>query len=183
MANDASLVQLIADGTIYLGPYGAPAPTGGSFVPGVDYTEIGYYSEDGFELAPSPGDETEFTAHNGDIVDSDQLPGFWTFAFAGLEVKTAVIEAYFDTTVDPEDGSFVVDKASVDTFRSLIGIGISKSGESILYYCPRVKVSDREGVTHNRTTLRTHSMTFRTYRDSVAGYQFKAWDDALVEEV
>ena len=190
MANDASLVQLIADGKIYLNLVDNPTwPTDADFSPSTnDWAEIGYYSEDGFTLSPQPGDETEFMGHNGDIVETDQLPGFWTFAFSALEYRKEIVEAYFDTTVQ-SDGSFEVDRASVNTERKLLGVGISKQGDKVFYACPRVKVSEREDIVHNRTTLLAHGLTFRTFKGTppgaapgAEGYQFKAWATKLADE-
>lgn len=182
--NDASLARLIKDGRIFLAPYGAPAPTGPTWTPSAAYRDLGYYSEDGFTLSPQPGDNTQLKGHNGDIVVDESDPGNWTLAFSGIEEGKDITETYFDTTVDPEDGSFTVTKASVETYRSVVTIGIGSNGETILLHYPRVKVSDREDITFNRTTLEALGVTFSTYKDTSpdSPYQFKGWSTALQEK-
>lgn len=181
-ANDAALVRLIKDGRIFLGPYGSPVPTGHDYVPTADYADLGYYSDEGFNLTPEPGDNTQLKAHNKDIVFDEDEPGRWVFAFSGIQDGLPITECYFDTTVDDTDGSFTVTSASVSTYRSLIVIGEGSNGETILAHAPKVKVTDRESVTFNASTLQAYGVSLGTFKDTATAspYQFKAWNSALV---
>jgi hypothetical protein len=183
--NDASLVRLIKDGRIFLGPYGAAVPTGHTFTPSAEYSDVGYYSEDGFTLTPEPGDNLQIMGHNKDIVFDEDEPGRWVYAFSGIQDGRPITECYFDTEVDPADGSYTVTSAAASTYRSLILIGEGSNGETILSHAPRVKVTDREAVTFNSTTLQALGMSFGTFRDSATAspYQFRTWNSALIEAV
>src|SRR5690554_4761790 len=97
---DASLARLIKDGAIFIRDAGTgDIPTSAAWTPADADTQIGYYSEDGFTLAPSPGDTTELNGHNGDPLVSESAPGYWTVAFAGLEGNETTVSTYFDTAV------------------------------------------------------------------------------------
>lgn len=166
--NDAGNVGIVPDGMLFLGPVGVAKPTSSLFEPGPEMTALGYYSEDGYELNPAPGDTTAFNAHNGDEVDSSSAPGNWTVKFSAIESKRATVEAYFDAAVDLSEGSITLSKASIETYRSLIAIAIRKDGSRALKFFPTVRVSDRDSITYNRSTLIGYGMTFQTYGDRSA---------------
>lgn len=173
---DADLARLIKDGAIFIRESGiADIPTGSDWVPGNVASQLGYYSDDGFTLAPSPGDTTELTGHNGDALVSESDPGFWTVAFAGLEGNKTTVGTYFDTEV-AADGSITVTKASASKRYDIVTVGLDQKERVILVHYPNVQISEREGVTFNRTTLLAMAATFRTFKGgSAAPYHFKAW--------
>lgn len=175
--NDASLVRLIKTGAIFIRDVGSPAPTGTAWTPDLGDVDhhIGYYSEDGFTLSPQPGDESEFTAHNGDIVITEQAPGYWTVSFQGLQSNAPTAEAYFDTEV-AEDGSITVTSAATAKEYDLVVAGMDQRDRPIVAHFPRAKINSREDMVFNRQTLLTYGMTFRTFKGgSAAPYHFKAW--------
>lgn len=177
MANNADNTAIVPDGIIYFGAVGAPAPTSSAFVPGADYTEIGYYSEDGYQLTPNAPSTTDLVAHNGDTVQTTtDGNGSWALGFGPIETKQIIVESYFDATVDLSEGSVEVTKASVNTYRSIIAIALPEDGRRIVKHFPKVKVSDREPITFNRSTLLMYGMTFQTFKDTTTGYQFKTFD-------
>lgn len=163
--NDASNVGIVPDGMLFLGPVGVTPPTSSTTTPDPSMTQLGYYSEDGYTLTPNAGDTTDFNAHNGDIVDSEQEPGSWAAQFSAIESKKAVVEAYFDAVVNLATASITVSKASTTRFYSLIAIAIRKDGSQVLKFFPKVQVSDRDAITYNRSTLIGYGMTFRTFPD------------------
>lgn len=177
MANNADNTAIVPDGLIYFGAVGAAAPTSSAFVPSTGYTEIGYYSEDGYSLTPNSPSSTDIPAHNGDTVQTTtDGNGSWALAFGPIETKQIIVESYFDSTVDLSDASIEVLKAAVDTYRSVVAIALPKDGRRIVKHFPKVKVSEREGITFNRSTLLAYGMTFQTYKDPTTGYQFKIFD-------
>lgn len=184
MANEVDNVRIIPDGIIYLGPLGMTPPTSNVWTPPETATEIGYYSEDGYTLTPEPGDNTTFRAHNDDVVYDEDGAGSWTVGFGALESKKEVIEAYFDATTT--DGVMHIKSAAISTYRSLVAVAYPKSDgvtsdEPILKFFPRVKVSAREAITYNKSTLLTYGMTFRAYRDAATGDYIQVHDPALTE--
>lgn len=177
MANNASNTAIVPDGILYIGAVGATAPTSSAFTPAAGWTELGYYSEDGYSLTPNTPSETDMKAHNGDIVQTtSEDNGSWGLQFGPIETKKQTVEAYFDATVDLSTASVSVTKASVETYRSVIAIALPNSGRRIVKHFPKVRVSEREGLTFNRNTLLLFGMTFKTYLDSSTGYQFKIFD-------
>lgn len=177
-------VRLVQDGRILLGAHGIAAPTGPNWDPTSELTagtrvDLGYYGEDGFSLTPEPGDNKRFVAHNEDVVIDQDGPGTWAVAFSGIQRSRTLTEAYFDTEVDPVTGSFVLTKASVNTFRDLVTVGISGDDVIITHY-PRVKVADREAVQFGANAINALGMTFRAFRDPVLGYMLKQWDTTLI---
>lgn len=183
-ALDPADVRLVQDGRILLGAYGIAAPSGPAWDPTSDIsggvrTDLGYYGEDGFTLTPEPGDNKNFKGHNEDVVIDKDGPGTWAVAFSGIQRSIALSEAFFDTTVNATTGEFTLTKASVDTYRDLITVGITGTDVIITHY-PRVKVADREAVTFGATAINALGMTFRAYRDPVLGYIAKQWDETLI---
>ena len=180
MDYNPDLSRLILDGTIILREYGSARPTGPTYVPTGTDTVVGSYSEDGYEETPNPGDTEEYKNHAGKVVESNTDDGNFTIAFAGLETKPGVVETYYDTTVDTSDGSYEVKSAAANTYRDLIVIGRSKNNGVRLGHWPRVKISDRESIAFNRTTLHAYGMTFGSYEDPLLGYHFKVYDTLLL---
>lgn len=174
---DADLARLIQDGAIFIREAGTTdVPDDENWTPTDAATQLGYYSDDGFTLAPSPGDTTELTGHNGDVLVAESDPGYWTVAFAGLEGNETTVEAYFDTEVDATDGSITVTSAAASKRYDIVTVGLDQKERPILVHYPNVQVSEREGVVFNRTTLLAMAATFRTFRGSgTAPYHFKAW--------
>lgn len=176
--NDADLARLIKDGALFLREVGSTAPTGTSWTPGAGDEQVGYYSDDGFTLTPTPGDETSLTGHNGDPLISEAAPGYWGVGFSGLEGNETVTSAYFDVDVDPEDGSVTVTGASASKRYDLVAVGLDQKERLILVHFPNVQIdnSSREALTFNRTTLLAYGLAFRTFRGGAsAPYHFKAW--------
>lgn len=172
---DASLARLVKDGAIFIRDVGSAAPEGVDWTPTAGDSQIGYYGEDGFVLTPTPGDTTELVAHNGDPVIADSAPGYWTVQFAGLEGNTVNTETYFDTTVDG-DGAITVTTAAANKRYDIVTVGLDQNDRVILVHYPNVQISEREGITFNRTTLLAYNATFRTFRGgSTTPYHFKAW--------
>lgn len=174
---DANLARLIKDGALFLRPVGSTPPTSAAWTPTGNDLQVGYYSEDGFVLAPVPGDETTMVAHNGDLLIAESSAGYWTVGFSGLEGNETVTAAYFDVSVG-SDGSIEVGSAAASKRYDLIAVGLDQRERLILVHFPNVQVdnSSREGITFNRTTLLALGLTFRSFRGgSAAPYHFKAW--------
>ncbi len=179
--NDASLVRLIKDGAIFIREHGtSDVPTGPEWTPtnGAN-SRVGYYSEDGFTLEPSPGDTTTIAGHNGDDVIEEQAPGFWTLGFAGIEGNKHITAAYFDVDV-ASDGSVTVTTAATNRRYDVVVVGLDQLDRAIIGHFPNVKISEREGLSFNRTTLLAYGLTFRTFKGTGASpYHFKAWGLAV----
>lgn len=177
-------VRLVQDGRILLGAYGISAPSGPNWDPTSDLNggtrfDLGYYGEDGFTLTPEPGDNKQFTAHNEDVVIDEDGPGTWAVAFSGIQRSRELVQAYFDATVDPGTGEMTLSKASVNTYRDLVTVGISGT-DVILSHYPRVKVVDREALTYGATAINAFGLTLRAFRDPALGYMVKQWDTSLI---
>lgn len=175
---DAELVRLIKDGAIFIREAGTgDIPTSDAWTPADPSTQIGYYSEDGFTLTPTPGDETTLNGHNGDPVISEAAPGYWTLGVSGIEGNETITSAYFDVDVDV-DGSVTVTTAAASRRYDVVVVGLDQKERVILGHFPNVQLdnSSREGLTFNRTTLLAYGLTFRTFKGGVAApYHFKAW--------
>lgn len=174
--NDAALARLIKTGVIFIREAGTTdIPTSAAWVPANLTHIIGYYSDDGFSLTPNPGDTTELTGHNGDPIVSESAPGFWALAFAGLEGNETTVETYFDVEVGI-DGSITVTSAAANKRYDIVTVGVDQLDRPIVIHYPNVQISEREGITFNRTTLLALGMTFRTFRGGPAApYLFKGW--------
>jgi hypothetical protein len=174
-ANNADLVALIKQYELFLVPY---EETGFTPPEGVDWAvpnglePLGYSTEDGSVLHPEPGDTTDITAHNGDIVYSESAPGFWTFQFPGIELSKRTVAAYFDTDVNTTDGSIEVKTASTSKKWRAIIRALDQSDHKILIYAPKAQVSDRDDLNLKYNEQVTPNMTFKFLKD---GFMFKSW--------
>lgn len=173
---DASLARLVKDGAIFIREAGtADIPTSETWTPTNAASQIGYYSEEGFTLTPSPGDTTELVAHNGDALINEQAPGHWTIAFTGLEGNETTTETYFDVEAGV-DGSITVTTAAANKRYDIVTVGLDQNDRLILVHYPNVQISERQGITFNRTSLLAMGATFRTFKGGAAApYHFKAW--------
>lgn len=175
--NDAALARLIKTGAIFIRESGTTdIPTSAAWAPQNAQDEvIGYYTDDGFTLTPNPGDTTELTGHNGDPIVAESAPGNWTVAFASLEGKDLTVKTYFDVEIGPDD-SVTVTSAAANKRYDIVTVGSDQLDRPIVIHYPNVQISEREGITFNRTTLLALGMTFRTFKGgSAAPYMFKAW--------
>ncbi|MDI6024463.1 hypothetical protein QBL02_13025 [Leucobacter sp. UT-8R-CII-1-4] len=181
--NDAAMARLIKTGAIFVRESGTTdIPTSATWVPQSVASIVGYYSDDGFSLTPNAGDTTELTGHNGDPIVAESAPGFWALAFAALEGNKTTTETYFDVAV-AADGSITVTTAAANKRYDIVTVGVDQLDRPIVIHYPNVQISEREGVTFNRTTLLALGMTFRTFKGSAAApYMFKAWGLASAGE-
>lgn len=178
--NNAALVRLIKQGAVFLfekGTLSAP-PTDATWEPteGDKERYLGYYGDGGAQLNPSPGDTTDFSAHNADVVLSETAPGWWEFVLSALEANKVAVPAYFDIDSTGVDGEtkLTVKGASNNRHYEMIVAGLDQAGRKIIGYFHDVKIGSKEGVTLNTTTLMAYGMTFRTFPDS-SGTHFEAW--------
>lgn len=175
-ANEAKYIALIKQYELFLIPYDEKVftePAGLDWAVPAELAPLGYSSEDGSTLHPEPGDDTEITAHNGDIVYSESAPGFWTFQFPGIELTKRSVAAYFDADVDTKDGSITVSKASTSKNWHVVIRAIDQDDNKILIYAPKAKISDRDDLSLKYSEQITPNMTFKFLKDS--GTMFKAW--------
>jgi hypothetical protein len=174
--NEAKFIALIKQYELFLIPYDGTdftEPAGVDWKVPTGLNPLGYSSDDGSTLHPEPGDDTEITAHNGDIVYSESAPGFWTFQFPGIELNKRSVTAYFDTDVSATDGSITVTKASTSKNWRAVVRAIDQDGNKILIYAPKAKISDRDDLSLKYSEQITPNMTFKFFKD--AGTMFKAW--------
>ncbi|GAA6122572.1 hypothetical protein BPY_06800 [Bifidobacterium psychraerophilum] len=175
-ANEAKYLAIIKQYELFLIPYdetGFTEPEGLAWPVPSGLAPLGYSSEDGATLHPEPGDDTEITAHNGDIVYSESAPGYWTFQFPGIELNKRSVTAYFDTDVNPTDGSITVSKASTSKKWRAVIRAIDQDDNKILIYAPKAQISDRDDLNLKYNEQVTPNMTFKFFKD--LGTMFKAW--------
>lgn len=174
-ANSAKNISLVKQYELFLFPYETvfTAPTGVDWTPPTGTKAMGYSSEDGMTLHPEPGDTTDITAHNGDVVYSEAAPGFWTITFPGIELNQRAVEAYFDTTLDAKTGHFAVSKASTSRkWRAVVRL-LDQDDNKGLLYAPKVQVSDREDLSFVYNKQVSPSLTLKTFKDALS--QLEGW--------
>lgn len=176
--NNADMVSLIKEAAIFKYDVDAEdvGTLGPDWKPGSGKQPLGYFSEDGITIHPEAGDDNDFTAHNGDTVVSMASGGYWTVQFAALEGKKEVIETYFDTDVNPEDGSITVNTSDIKKYAQYVIAGLTQSEKLILLHIPKAKVSERDDIAWTISDLQNFNMTLRMFKGgTTAPYLFKAW--------
>ncbi len=176
--NNADMVSLIKEAAIFKYDVDAEdvGTLGPTWKPGSGKQPLGYFSEDGITIHPEAGDDNDFTAHNGDTVVSMASGGYWTVQFAALEGKKEVIETYFDTDVNPGDGSITVGTSDIKRYAQYVVAGLTQSEKLILLHIPKAKVSERDDIAWTISDLQNFNMTLRMFKGgTTAPYLFKAW--------
>ncbi|PLS31635.1 bacterial Ig-like domain, group 2 [Bifidobacterium margollesii] len=175
--NNAQLVKLIKDYALFLWRLDDPSrpdmPDSENWTPPQGARPVGYNSEDGAVLHPEPGDETEIKAHNGDIVVSEQDPGYWTLQIPGIECRQSIAEAYFGVKAD-DDGSFHVRDAAANVEYMAVLACLDQYGNPIVLPIGRCKVSDRDDMTLVSTEAVTFNVTLRMFK-AADGYMFHVY--------
>ncbi|WP_193903111.1 Ig domain-containing protein [Bifidobacterium catulorum] len=174
--NNADLVKLVKDYALYLFPLDTgefEPPTNEEWQPPQGARPVGYNSEDGAVLHPEPGDDTEIKAHNGDIVVSEQDPGYWTLQIPGIECRRSIAEAYFGVTAD-ESGAFHVRDATTNRQYGLVLACLDQYGNPIVLCAGKAQVSDRDDMTMVSTEVLTFNATFKFFK-AADGYQFHVY--------
>lgn len=175
--NRADLVKLIKDYALFLWKLDDPniptMPDSETWTPPEGKKPVGYNSEDGAVLHPEPGDETEIKGHNGDIVVSEQEPGYWTLQIPGIECRQDIAEAYFGVKADT-DGNFHVRDAATNIEYMAVLACLDQYGNPIVLPIGKCKVSDRDDMTLVSTEVVTFNVTFKMFKDS-DGYMFHVY--------
>ena len=175
--NRADLVKLIKDYALFLWKLDDPniptMPDSETWTPPEGKKPVGYNSEDGAVLHPEPGDETEIKGHNGDIVVSEQEPGYWTLQIPGIECRQDIAEAYFGVKADT-DGNFHVRDAATNIEYMAVLACLDQYGNPIVLPIGKCKVSDRDDMTLVSTEVVTFNVTFKMFKAS-DGYMFHVY--------
>lgn len=175
--NRADLVKLIKDYALFLWKLDDPnipeMPDSEKWTPPEGKKPVGYNSEDGAVLHPEPGDETEIKGHNGDIVVSEQEPGYWTLQIPGIECRQDIAEAYFGVKADT-DGNFHVRDAATNIEYMAVLACLDQYGNPIVLPIGKCKVSDRDDMTLVSTEVVTFNVTFKMFKAS-DGYMFHVY--------
>ena len=175
--NRADLVKLIKDYALFLWKLDDPnipeMPDSEKWTPPEGKKPVGYNSEDGAVLHPEPGDETEIKGHNGDIVVSEQEPGYWTLQIPGIECRQDIAEAYFGVKADT-DGNFHVRDAATNIEYMAVLACLDQYGNPIVLPIGKCKVSDRDDMTLVSTEVVTFNVTFKMFK-AADGYMFHVY--------
>ena len=175
--NNAQLVKLIKDYALFLWKLKDPdlpgMPESENWTPPASKLPVGYNSEDGAVLHPEPGDDTEIKAHNGDIVVSEQEPGYWTLQIPGIECKKDIAEAYFGVEADDKGAFHVKDAATNIEYMAVLAC-LDQYGNPIVLPIGRCKVSDRDDMTLVSTEVVTFNVTFKMFK-AADGYMFHVY--------
>lgn len=175
--NRADLVKLIKDYALFLWNLDdsniPEMPDSENWTPPEGKKPVGYNSEDGAVLHPEPGDETEIKGHNGDIVVSEQEPGYWTLQIPGIECRQDIAEAYFGVKADT-DGNFHVRDAATNIEYMAVLACLDQYGNPIVLPIGKCKVSDRDDMTLVSTEVVTFNVTFKMFKAS-DGYMFHVY--------
>lgn len=174
--NNADLVKLVKDYALFLFPLddgGFTPPTDENWQPPETARPVGYNSEDGAVLHPEPGDDTEIKAHNGDIVISEQEPGYWTLQIPGIECRRSIAEAYFGVKAD-DDGAFHIKDATANRQYGLVLACLDQYGNPIVLSAGKAQVSDRDDMTMVSTEVLTFNVTFKFFK-AADNFQFHVY--------
>ena len=179
---DASNARVAVTGAVMKGDTSAAEPTGTAGAP-VGFTDLGYISEDGVEIAlPDAGTSTPIKAwQDGTTVrtvrtPSDESPS-WHFTM--LETTLESVETYFGVTVTQTatEGSFEYEVVNRDHHSYVIDA--VDGAELQRDYVPYGVVTTVGAHVLSNGAVTGYEVTIEGERDPVKGYNFKRWATAL----
>lgn len=181
MSASEANVKTADGGVLYLAPLGTTAPTSASSSLGPAFKDLGYWGNAGAQITPVPGDTTTVEAHNDDIVIRKTKKGNVTLQFPFIELNIPAFEAFWGTTVDPEDGSYAISGGAATREYALVYDTLYSDGTVDRKFAPRVGIESRSAVANNTTTPVTHDITFGTRKADGFDDQILGWNDGFIE--
>lgn len=173
-------VKTADGGVLYLAPIGTAAPTSAVSVLGAGWKDLGYWANAGATITPVPGDSTTVEAHNGDVVIRKTKKGNVTLQFPFIELNVDVFEIYWDTEVDPEDGSYAIEGGAANREYQLVYDTLYSDETIDRKYAPLVGLETRSAVANAETTPVTHDITFGTRNATGQANQILGWNTGFV---
>lgn len=177
MAVDATKVLVgspdqLTTGAILSAPTGTAAPTSAVTALNVAFTDSGYISEDGLEIAPNIS-TADIRDWSGAVVRRvlDQFDG--TLSWAHIETNQASLENYFGednvtaTAANATHGAqLAATLGAYDLPRKSWAFKIKDGDNRILIYVPDGQVTARESVTLRKSQAVAWGLTLTAYPDA-----------------
>ena len=169
---NVSTTRGVVGGYFYSAPLGTTdVPTAANFktwVPGSSWENQGFVPEEGFTESASADGGDNLRDINQDVVDTTDSSVTETLSIGFMEVaKNPLSTQYGHENVSDSNGAIVVDhnwrKASET--RMFVLLLILKGGRRWVKYIPAGKVTNREDITGNKTTIATRKVTITYITD------------------
>lgn len=162
MATTAANVRVAVSGGAYHAPLGSTLPTDAETAVGVEFSEVGYVSEDGLVQAMEAETEDIRAWQNGDIVRKVQTSHDLTYQFSMLETTNETLSVYYGAEV--------------------VGGALEIRGEQLPHKCwvfdildgdnivrvvlPDAQVTERGEVTYTNSEAVAYDVTITAYPDA-----------------
>jgi hypothetical protein len=169
VALDADNVRVGLTGHVYIAPIGTTAPVDLTTAWGAGWSEVGYLSDDGVEMAYSTDTEDINAWQSLSPVRKVLTSVDMTLAFTCLELKTSTITLYFPgstmTDVSGTVHSLAIPAAPGPDERA-IGLEWVDGSITNRLIIPRGEVTDRDSITVARSGAVGLNMTVSAYATS-----------------
>lgn len=178
MATVASNVRVAVTGAIMLGGPEATTPEGtGTELTGWD--DLGYLSEDSFEITPETSSEDLKAWQNGDVVRTVITEAKVTVKFTMIETKKETVELYWgsEVTQTETEGSWEIRPSAVLDPKPMV-IDVIDGAELMRYWFAAAQVTEREALTGPNGEIFGYGVTVTCYPNE-EGVTGKGWATAL----
>ena len=169
MALTSANVRVATTGAIYVAATGTAAPTSSTSSMSA-WTELGYYSEDGFSEARERSTE-DIKGHDGSTVRTSVTESKITYTLTLIETNAAVLETFYGAA--PSAGSVEVDPSETGGRKSFVLDAIDGT-QAIRTYLPTAEVTEVGEQTNAVGEPIGYEITITAY-PSTGGYSAKKW--------
>jgi hypothetical protein len=186
MALDSSKARSYSTGEVNVGTATATAPTDADTPLSSGWSDLGYITDAGVEIATSRSFTDVNAWQNGDTVRRLMTSSSVTFHFVMQETTLQTLAVYLGTTVNAEDGSVVVVPGRTGGRKKWVIDGID-GNDYARFYIPAGEVTDIGNRTIAGTGLTTYEVTIQAYPDASiatadgANAAYKEWHSELVD--
>lgn len=163
MALTADNVVVGITGKVYVGATTVTAPTSSTSALAVGFTELGYVSSDGVTFTTDKSTNDIRAWQNADLVRSVVTEGTVTYSFTLLETSTAVIEAYFGSTMTA--GKIALNPTNTGGKKSFV-VDVVDGAKSIRHYIPSGEIMSVEAQQIQNGEALAYGVTITAYAKS-----------------
>lgn len=163
---NVSVGKGLQGGYVLSGPITAELPTGTDWVPGPEFVNLGYISEDGITFSAS-GNSSTIPDMNGDTVVTSSSGRAETAAFTLIEVmRNALAEVYGQSNVTDEDGMITVLHNSLEhEARVYVFLLLLRDGRKMISVIPNGQVTEIGDLAVNSSNVFGRQITVQALPD------------------
>lgn len=174
-------VYVGVDGVVSVGVFGvAAAPTSAVSVLGVSWSDLGYVSTDGVEETTEQTSTPLRAWQRNKKVRTLIEEGSIRYALTLIQTSAETVALYYGGTVDPEDGSIVIDPTKERPIIAL-DIDVIDDDRIVRAYAPEAQVIEVGSQVYQNGEPIGYEVTIEATYNETLGGSVKKWYSELIE--